>query len=748
MADDNQLRFLIEKRPTKWNQWREGNLEKKINLSGASFRKGDLRFINFSNADLSSTNFVRANLEGANLYGANLEGADLYGANLKGADIRKACFYGADLREARIERTNIKDILIDNQTRMNDKWQLIHTLVNGDGTGKDLRNIDFSQVIFGNTDLCGSDFRGSNLHFADLSCTNLSSANLYGANLIHANLRNTCLDRETKIDRKWRLVHTVVNKGGSGRKLKSADLSSADLRNVEFTSADLSNADFTGTDLRQSDLKKTRLISTKLIFANLRNGNFSNADMSNADLYEACLEKATLRKANLTQANLYGADLYEACLERATLRKANLVAADLRKAKLNGADLRKADLRKTYCDDTDLTQADLRGANLKEANFGQGTKIDNKWQLVHTLVNEGGINRDLTQADLRGANLSNASLTGANFKKANLSHADLRAAHLLKANFKQAILTGACIADWQIGISTSFDGVQCDYIFRTYDTETKEFTGRLPVNLESTFAPGEFEKWTLVRQEAWDTIDITFTNGVNWRAFFQSFQELCQQYPSYNIEVQGMEQKGDVFLVRLKLETEVAETELEKLKGDIETAQKQLYSTQISLSSAQGEINVYREMMGIVKTLAGKSMGNQYFYDSVGNVANVNHGEMKTAIHKNYGTQADELCQLLNRIQELAQLFPDSDKETALACVEDLSNDLQQPKPNFAKLKTRFIALLGIAIVTGTHIATATDFANNVLELSEKLSIPADIFQPQIEQLQEIRPDFNWNPAK
>ena len=333
--------------------------------------------------------------------------------------------------------------------------------------------------------------------------------------------------------------------------------------------------------------------------------------MSNADLYEACLEKATLRKANLTQATLYGADLYEACLERATLRKANLVAADLRKAKLNGADLRKADLRKTYCDD-----------------------------------------RDLTQADLKGANLSNASLTGANFKKANLSHADLRAAHLLKANFKQAILTGACIADWQIGISTSFDGVQCDYIFRTYDTETKEFTGRLPVNLESTFAPGEFEKWTLVRQEAWDTIDITFTNGVNWRAFFQSFQELCQQYPSYNIEVQGMEQKGDVFLVRLKLETEVAETELEKLKGDIETAQKQLYSTQISLSSAQGEINVYREMMGIVKTLAGKSMGNQYFYDSVGNVANVNHGEMKTAIHKNYGTQADELCQLLNRIQE------------------------------------------------------------------------------------------------
>ena len=78
--------------------------------------------------------------------------------------------------------------------------------------------------------------------------------------------------------------------------------------------------------------------------------------------------------------------------------------------------------------------------------------------------------------------------------------------------------------------------------------------------------------------------------------------------------------------------------------------------------------------------------------------------------------------------------------------MEDLTYDLAQPQPNPAKLKTRFIALLGVAIALGTHIATATDFANNVLELSQKLSVPTQALQPQLEQLKQIHPDFDWTP--
>ncbi|MEM6839083.1 MAG: hypothetical protein AAF609_19810 [Cyanobacteria bacterium P01_C01_bin.120] len=52
------------------------------------------------------------------------------------------------------------------------------------------------------------------------------------------------------------------------------------------------------------------------------------------------------------------------------------------------------------------------------------------------------------------------------------------------------------------------------------------------------------------------------------------------------------------------------------------------------------------------------------------------------------------------------------------------------------------------AITLGNHVATATDFANNVLERSPKLDVPAQTLEPQLQQLQQLHPDFQGLPAE
>ncbi|MGF1520907.1 MAG: pentapeptide repeat-containing protein [Leptolyngbyaceae cyanobacterium] len=459
------------------------------------------------------------------------------------------------------------------------------------------------------------------------------------------------------------------------------------------------------------DLSSAKLNHAKLSYAKLGYANLSDADLSSAKLSYANLSDADLRNTNLYNANLY----------RAALRGAHLSNADLRSANLNGAV---------------LSYASLSGANLSYAN------------LSDTNLSDAIFNRtSLSHANLRGAHLSYASLRGA-----DLSHTNLYSAQVLYTSFQNAILTAACIADWQINGSTNLAGIKCDYIFRSYDSKERKFTGRLPVNPESMFASGEFTQRFQIIASALETIDITFTEGIDWQAFFTSFQELRQQYPAQNIAVQGMEEKGGAFVVRLKVEAEETGPELEQLKGAIETAQKQLYSTQLALSAAQGENKVFREMMGVVKSLADKPMGDQNFYGPVGNVAgNVagnNYGNMKATIHSNYGSKADDILRLLTALRESAQAFPKTQIEEVHIHLDDLANDLQQEKPQTARLRTRLVALLGVAIALGTHIATATDFANNVLELSQKLSVPAQALEPQLQQLKDIHPDFEWTPTE
>jgi hypothetical protein len=68
------------------------------------------------------------------------------------------------------------------------------------------------------------------------------------------------------------------------------------------------------------------------------------------------------------------------------------------------------------------------------------------------------------------------------------------------------------------------------------------------------------------------------------------------------------------------------------------------------------------------------------------------------------------------------------------------SNNPEKCQP--ARMKTRIAGLFGVLLMLGGGVATATDFANNVLELSKKLDLPAETFRPQLEHFKQIYPEF------
>jgi uncharacterized protein YjbI with pentapeptide repeats len=319
-----------------------------------------------------------------------------------------------------------------------------------------------------------------------------------------------------------------------------------------------------------------------------------------------------LSRCNLSGSKLQGFNFAQANLSHANLRDTDLMGAKLIDAKLTGAKLMSANLQDADLNNVNLQDADLTGASLR-------------WADLHFAELMG---TNLSWAGLRGANLIGADLNKANLSNANLSGANLIGAKLygiqgLGTNFTRAVLTGVCIQDWQIGSSTRLDQVWCDYVFCHWDRKNDEFTERLPIESDSIFKPGEFSQQFQILPTAQETIELIFTDGIDWQAFLASFQELRSQKPERNLGVQSMERQGATLIVRLDLEAD---------KTEVETAFKTLYAHQIqqleagyeqelkrqgwNLAEVRGTIETERQekatFMGILSTLAQNQQGPNY----------------------------------------------------------------------------------------------------------------------------------------
>ncbi|MEM7760114.1 MAG: pentapeptide repeat-containing protein [Cyanobacteria bacterium P01_A01_bin.40] len=327
--------------------------------------------------------------------------------------------------------------------------------------------------------------------------------------------------------------------------LNGANLNNEKLNGANFNGADLNDASLDGANLERANLKRASLERANLSRANLYRASLNGANLDSANLERTILNSTNLDSANLNNANLERAILNDSYLNQANLERSNLERSTLRNANLYRANLRGANLKGAI-----LRLADLRGADLS------GAILDNA--ILYGVILNG--------ANLSGVNFYDRNFSGKSLMDTNLTDMILIRFQALGTNFEGATLTGACIEDWNINSKTNLGNVKCNYIYLkgNYSEEEKKwiFSDRRPHDPNKIFAPGEFTK---LFQKALETVDLIFSEGIEWTAFLESFQQLQAEVKSEELSIQAIEKKsGGAFVIRLEVPREANKAEIEK----------------------------------------------------------------------------------------------------------------------------------------------------------------------------------------
>ena len=128
-------------------------------------------------------------------------------------------------------------------------------------------------------------------------------------------------------------------------------------------------------------------------------------------------------------------------------------------------------------------------------------------------------------------------MSGADLQGANLRHANLTKTAMLGVNLRGADITGATLDAWNIDSTTNLDGAFAEYVYlKANQQERRPQSG--------VFGDKEFSK---LFQEALNTIDFIYKNGIDWQAFMMSFDKLREKVrvesDGADISVQSIENK-------------------------------------------------------------------------------------------------------------------------------------------------------------------------------------------------------------
>jgi uncharacterized protein YjbI with pentapeptide repeats len=286
----------------------------------------------------------------------------------------------------------------------------------------------------------------------------------------------------------------------------------------------------------------------------------------------------------LTEKNGYGI-IKRLAVAIAASRGTRFQAADLTDANFSYATFKYADFRRAIG-----TRALWHRAKDLDWARVEGTILTNS-AVCTLLISGNGVGKSYAGADLTGANLIGAELNHTNLSTADLSHATLQGASLewanlsqvqaIRADFTHTKMTGVCgLGTWNIDSSTILEEVECRWVYLleqpkpgTDDRERRPSSGE--------FSPGEF---TSLFRQVIDTIDLIFRNGIDWRAFTQSFQQVQVEHETAQLEIQSIENKGNgIVVVKVRTQSEVN-------KGSIHSRFMECYQDAIALMHYQSGV--------------------------------------------------------------------------------------------------------------------------------------------------------------
>lgn len=331
-----------------------------------------------------------------------------------------------------------------------------------------------------------------------------------------------------------------------------------------------------------------------------------------------------------------------------------------------------------------LTKANLQNSILRNAYLG---------------------NANLSYTNLKNSILSGARLHETNFSYANLSHASLSHAQTINANFHKAILTGACLQDFYYDYQTNFERVDCDYFYQKeiyiYEEKKYKFEERRPHDFNKLFKIGEFTK---LFQKALETVELVFSDGINWQAFLYSFQKLKIECNSEELAIQGIERKsGGAFVIRVEVPLNVDKAKIEKyIHNQYEIKLKSIEDNyKLQLGAKAEQIALYRQhntdLLEIIKNQPINITMSNINQSHSGSGDNVGRDKNTTNIYNSQDlTQAAaDIQALLEQLDKTYNPNTTTGKMTiATKAIEKIDNNINLTKRIISALKSGSISAI------------------------------------------------------
>ena len=181
MPDPEQIEALRHGRES-WQNWREQNADKRIdltdaNLCGANLECFDLQKGNFETANLTDASLIGANLEGAVFRGSEFGSADFRGASMSRAILSHSKGAHADFGRVDLSKAALYRAYLDGSSFLD------ANLSGANASGAKLRNCNFINAVAENAEFTG----------AELNCSRMLSANFSGSDLSHSSLIHVLL---------------------------------------------------------------------------------------------------------------------------------------------------------------------------------------------------------------------------------------------------------------------------------------------------------------------------------------------------------------------------------------------------------------------------------------------------------------------------------------------------------------------------------------------------------------------------
>jgi uncharacterized protein YjbI with pentapeptide repeats len=505
------------------------------------YRSQNLQRRSFRSANLSGANFESANLCGADFSNAILDGANFSHADLRGTNFRRSSLIGANLHSIRggiapdrslvlqaifLALTVLLGILagfIGSST--------IGLLINESKVFSAYREISFWlswHTVSGLLSICCGAIYGSILLWKNplIAILFVASSFIFLGTLVAGIIIYACLES----DRSWELVGQMM----------IAIEGSATMAIFQTIFTTICLAIFIGILKNDRQIFIAIAIGMSIAMTSIVTANSSPYVWIGAMILSIPIiwigfiigDRARLEQRDynfIRNIATYISTYYGTCFDRANLTDANLEYSLL----IN----------------TNLSAANLTGTNFYGVKQLERSKLDltilNHALVRNLLVTHDGdlknyLGCDLDGAYLVGADLANADFTGSNLTNANLSNARLNNSNLTRvlaigANLKGATLTGACIADWAIDLSSNLESIICEYIYLKYPG-----TDRIPAS--GSFEIGDF---TQLFREVFNTVDLIFHHGIDWELFSNTWQQIQIENQGEPIAIRSIEHKGE-----------------------------------------------------------------------------------------------------------------------------------------------------------------------------------------------------------